>query len=131
MMQATYMTDCPESMLGQLSAWCGADNHAPENHFGAVVNGVALSPRVIEELRKLGRPLSWYTHGELEDAVMACTIDSQLIDDPDGKDFRDKLHLTPEEKHSKENKKSPRLHQTFVSRLETEDGDNGEKTLTP
>lgn len=73
-------------------------NLCPPIHEGtAVINGVELPERVIEELRRLGIALSWYSHGELEAAVNACAYDGQLIDDPDGVDFMDELELTPHE----------------------------------
>ena len=62
-----------------------------------VVNGIVLPDRVAAELRRLGIALSWYTSGELEDAVAACSIDGQLIDDIDGINFHDKLALLPNE----------------------------------
>lgn len=64
---------------------------------GVVINGVALPDRVVAELKRLGITLSWYSAGELENAVQACAFDAQLIDDPNGDDFLDKLVLTQDE----------------------------------
>jgi hypothetical protein len=87
-------------MLGQLpSPFCMSPvNGTPMIMDGdAMINGVALPQRVIEELRRQGIPLSWYTPGELEDALEACSFDSQLIDDVNGVNFHDKLTLTKAE----------------------------------
>lgn len=65
-----------------------------------VVNGVSLPPRVAEELRRLGTPLSWYNAGELQDAVIECDFDDELVADPRGVSFRDKIRLDPGEKPS-------------------------------
>ncbi len=43
------------------------------------------------ELRMLGYPLLAYTRGELEDAVIASSVDRTMIENPHGLTFRDKL----------------------------------------
>lgn len=63
-----------------------------------VINGIALPQTVIDQLRLLGLPLSWYNAGELRDAVDACAIDCTLIDDDEGIGFEDKLHLSDDER---------------------------------
>lgn len=62
------------------------------------VNGVRLPRQVVEELQRLGISLNWYNVGELTDAVIACQHDGQLVDDPHGVHFRDKMHLSEPEK---------------------------------
>jgi hypothetical protein len=93
--------DCSGEMLGNLVSPfpdLRANHSRPEIFDGEIIiNGVTLSQRVIEELRHLGIPLSWYNNGELLDAVNACHIDGQLIDDDRGINFRDMLTLTPRE----------------------------------
>lgn len=61
------------------------------------VDGVSLPDNVLDELRRLGLPLSFFNRGELEDAVIACAVDSELADDENGINFRDKLTLTRRE----------------------------------
>lgn len=73
------------------------------------INGVPLPHGVIIELRKLGLPLAWYTHGQLQEAVEACAVDCQLIDDPDGMNLRDQMKLTDDEKR----KNTPRSGWNF------------------
>lgn len=70
-----------------------------------MVNGVVLPDNVVRELQRLGRALDWYTHGELQSAVKACAVDANLIDDPDGINFIDKLELTDEEKYRNQQKR--------------------------
>src|SRR5690606_22696524 len=89
----------------------------------AVVNGVELPQRVAEEIRRLGIALSWYSAGELEDAVEACAFDGQLIDDPFGDDFRDKLTLTHQERLQIERKQ-----QDSPSFFADEEADEEEKS---
>ena len=84
----------------QLAQECTASEMIPG---AAVINGVVLPQRVLEELRRLGTALSWYSAGELEDAVEACAVDGQLIDDPMGMNFRDRLSLSEAEKAKREN----------------------------
>src|SRR5690606_28116906 len=60
-----------------------------------------MSQVAVTQLRRLGLPLEWYTAGELKDAVQACSADATLIDDPEGGHFRDRLHLTPEERNTR------------------------------
>lgn len=67
-----------------------------------IVNGVTLPQRVVDELRRLGISLSWYSASELEDAIAACAIDGELIDDDEGINFRDMLHRTDREKEEDE-----------------------------
>lgn len=67
-----------------------------------VISGLVISEHVIKELRKLGIALNWYNIGELEDAIIACAVDMNLIDDDDGIDFRDKLLLSHRERLLKE-----------------------------
>lgn len=62
------------------------------------INNVQLPIQVVRELQRLGRALEWYSNGELNSAVAACAIDGNLIDDPHGVDFIDKLELTDAEK---------------------------------
>lgn len=94
---------CTDILCPPLLAGPGAWNPPPreggfDGRDGSItVNGVRLPMRVAQELRMLGMTLAWYSAGELEDAVEACSIDSQLIDDPGGGDFRDRLTLTPDE----------------------------------
>lgn len=107
----SLLHNCSESMLGNLSATylCqpislyGGYEHADNNKFNTSANikGVELPARVIEQLRLLGMPLSWYNAGELEDAVEACSFDGVLIDDPSGVNFRDKLRLCDDEKEKR------------------------------
>lgn len=115
-MYVTGFIDCPEQLLGNIpsmpppaahSIWHSdqdqaiqpsRDCHPQISEGAAVINGVALPLRVIQELKRLGVPLAWYTHGELAQAVDACAFDAQLIDDPDGVNFRDKMVLTDREK---------------------------------
>lgn len=92
------ISDHPLHALGNLrpTAFLHDSNQLHEGE--TVINGVALSHQVIEELRQLGIALSWYSSGELQDAVAAVHHDGQLIDDPNGMHFRDKLHHSEEEK---------------------------------
>ncbi len=116
-------------MLGNLHACVGFEGGAPcakSVHNEVTINGVALPQRVVEELRRLGRPLSWYTHHELEDAVLACAVDGQLIDDPNGTDFQDMLTLTEDEKHEHRAARAKCKRPYFLSNIldgeEDEDG---------
>ncbi|MEZ5691317.1 MAG: hypothetical protein R3D71_06605 [Rickettsiales bacterium] len=76
------------------------------NGSDITVNGVLLPHHLVRELQKLGRALEWYHKGELEKAVIATAVDRNLIDDPDGHNFNDKLELTDSEKNEKKRKKS-------------------------
>lgn len=103
-MYASYaVMDCPEWRLGALPSFVPPGKPNPFElcqpmHEGEVeINGVPLPHAVIIELRKLGIPLSYYTHGQLQEAVEACAVDCNLIDDPNGGNFQDKLHLTADE----------------------------------
>jgi hypothetical protein len=62
------------------------------------INGIVLPQNVINQLRLLGLPIEWYTAGELQDAVIACSADATLIDDVNGDNFRDRLRLDADEK---------------------------------
>jgi len=86
------------------------------------INGIRLPDSVVEELRMIGLPLSWYNKGELEDAVLACKYDNHLIDDEDGVTLRDKMTLTYEEKLTadRKRKKKPKL---FLCSDENEEDD--------
>src|SRR5438105_4457945 len=79
----------PDKKMGETSQ---PSLHVVEG--AVIVNGVALPQVVVDQLRQLGIALSWYSEGELEDAVEACAFDCQLIDDDDGVDFEDKLHYS-------------------------------------
>lgn len=68
----------------------------------AVVNGVTLPQRVINELQRLGIALSWYSPGELRAAVEACAVSEKLIHDDEGVNFFDELVMT-EEKQEEDN----------------------------
>lgn len=115
-----YAQTCSMAELGNLSspifAFGGSCVGASATHSdyanGACINGVQLPDSVIEELRKLGVPLYWYSRSELEDAVQACAYDRHLVDDEHGITFRDKLSLTYEEKIAMERsrKRKTKLH---------------------
>lgn len=101
MNQAFAMHHTPIHALGTLRP----PTLLPENCHAVsegetVINGVALPQQVIEELRKLGIALSWYNAGELRDAIEATHFDSQLVDDHNGVNFRDRLRHTEEEKEA-------------------------------
>lgn len=66
-----------------------------------VVNGVTLPQNVINQLQQLGLPLSWYNNGELEDAVIACAFDGNLIDEDDDIPCGEH-YFTDEKKHMQE-----------------------------
>ena len=92
------MTDYSLSNLGQLeptdlTPYGIQNSYADQN----VINGVSLPDNVIEELRLLGIPLASYNPGELKAAILACAYDSELVDDPHGLHFFDKLSLTHRE----------------------------------
>lgn len=84
----------------------------PENFSGyVVVNGVKIPQNVYTQLSNLGIPLGSYSESDLRAAVDACRIDTQLIDDPNGINFHDKLHLAPDEKAAAE------VHGTWTDRV--------------
>lgn len=87
-----------EESLGELSPWLAAASRDVFCDGELILNGVSLPQNVINELRRLGITLSWYSAGELQDAVIACSYDSNLIDDEAGCHFRDKLQLTDDER---------------------------------
>lgn len=110
------VAECREEMLGNLESvpginkykpWFNEETQAispsPDNAHPLIcegdhiVNGVALPENVINELRRLGIAISWYTSKQLEDAVRACHFDGQLVDDPDGVTFHDMITLTHDE----------------------------------
>ena len=68
-------------------------------------NIINIPLNVLEELQRTGIPIGWYNHGELQDAILACSYDGTLIDDEEGETFRDRLVLTQEEKIQRERKK--------------------------
>jgi hypothetical protein len=112
--------DCPEQWLGDLKPPLAVVSaRDPDILPGeAIINGVVLPQSVIEELRKLGIPLTWYNRGELEDAVEACVMDARLIDDKQGVNFRDQLKLTSNEQQPR---KEPRRRSTKNSRWDEEE----------
>lgn len=65
------------------------------------VHGIVLPQNVINQLRLLGIPVEWYTAGELQDAVIACSSDATLVDDHEGTSLRDKLRLDESEKEER------------------------------
>lgn len=93
-----YLTDCPESALGGLS---GADALPDIKR----IKGIDIPLNVLRELQRLGHPIEQYTRGELLEAVRACAMDANLVDDPHGHSFSDKLTLTADEKKAREPKK--------------------------
>ena len=110
----TGFIDCDEASLGTLSPGFFSsrsnklEQECQARDDSAVINGVELPAHVIWELRKQGIPLSWYNAGELKDAVIACSYDHKLIDDPEGIGFRDKLVETAEERLKKARKAAMR-----------------------
>lgn len=120
--QNIYMTNCSEGLLGNLSplAFHDAGCHQPSNkkteidNSSVVINGVEIPRQVADQLRQLGMALSWYSAGELEDAVQACQYDSTLIEDHDGDNFRDRLHLTDDEKKRVKGLKNQHIHSLYT-----------------
>jgi len=89
------LLDCPESALGSLDAADSFPQFPVESqNSDKSINGVTIPQNVIDQLRRLGVALSWYTPGELQAAVNSCAVDCTLIDDPDGINFMDDLSLT-------------------------------------
>ncbi len=85
-----------DSSSGDYSDTSDYTNPREGRRFAAqpiIVNGVVLSQVAADQLRRLGLPLEWYTAGELEDAEQACAADATLIDDDEGHNFSDRLHL--------------------------------------
>lgn len=105
--------DFPEAMLGGMTSFTPPpafvreqlEECSPIHEGEVVINGVVLPRNVVEELRLLGMPLASYTRGELQAANMACAIDGELIDDPNGNSFLDKLQLTEAERYAQEERK--------------------------
>ena len=105
------LVNCCLSELGQLAPAEFLPQDIEKTISGhMVVNGVSLPPHVLDELRQLGIPLAGYSSGELHDAIIACAYDRNLVDDPDGLHFRDKLTLTHEEKIRRERMNPATLH---------------------
>lgn len=76
---------------------CETDKRSGPKKDPLEINGVRMSQVAMDQLRRLGLPLEWYTADELEDAVVACETDATLIDDPNGTTYEDKLHLDADE----------------------------------
>ena len=132
MMTALASRDYPISALGTLQPpyLCAGDEpYISEGE--AVINGVALSQQVIDELKKLGIALSWYNAGELQDAVNATRYDGQLVDDHNGVNFRDKLHHTEEEKEADEHTWSAFLRMRMRTRKRKQPHPCQENQLKP
>lgn len=91
--------DCSAASLGDLKPLDTRERKEPKiNDDYIVIKDVLLPREVAEELRRLGISLNWYSASELADAVIACSYDGQLIDDPEGVSFRDQLQLSTTEK---------------------------------
>jgi hypothetical protein len=117
-MSLNYFVDCPESALGTLSGYTvppPTDTDKFTQKYPLDINGIDLPLNVIRELSRLGRPLAWYTRGELRAATIACAPDGNLVDDPEGANFDDMLTLTNDEKKKREKKPN-----TFCEELELE-----------
>ncbi|MGE3714675.1 MAG: hypothetical protein AB7F82_09160 [Alphaproteobacteria bacterium] len=100
-LQHTTLTECPAGALGQLPSSDRPIDISPlQRHDDVIINGVRLSPQVMEELRRLGISLDAYSSSELLDAVHACHYDGNLLDDLNGVHFRDMLDLSNREKIS-------------------------------
>ena len=69
---------------------------------GIIINGVVVPKLVADQLRQLGVSLSWYSKGQLEAAINGCSVDCNLIDDPDGANFFDDLKLDEHEREENE-----------------------------
>lgn len=71
-----------------------------------IINGVELPPGVIDQLRALGLPLTFYPTFQLQEAVLAYEFDGVIVEDEEGLTFEDKLHLTAEEREKRAESKS-------------------------
>jgi len=96
-MEKDFLTHVDNSALGTLDP-----NH---EDAGATmrIKGVDIPASVLRQLRELGIPIEHFTRGELQDAVLACAIDGDLVDDEHGTSFKDKLTLTKEEEYTRAN----------------------------
>jgi hypothetical protein len=91
-----------QNKLAALSQQFWADTEASATTKDPLeINGIRMSQVAVTQLKRLGLPLEWYTADELEDAVIACNADANLIDDPHGHTFQDRLYLDPEEKRAR------------------------------
>jgi|GEM_PF-3257906 len=68
------------------------------NDGSIVVNGVPIPKLVADQLRQLGLSLSWYSKGQLEAAINGCSVDCNLVDDPEGINFFDDLRFDDRER---------------------------------
>jgi hypothetical protein len=113
------LVDYSEHMLGQISpcilpsnklhglelcdsAFSMESQMHPDDRRSA---STRLPDHVLEELKRVGIPVGWYNHGELQDMVLGCAYDRTLIDDEDGHTLKDKLSFTYEEKLERQRKK--------------------------
>lgn len=84
------------------------------NDLNKTVNGVELPRNVVLELQKLGLALECYAKHELEKSVLACAVDGNLVDDPQGINFADKLELTHNEISFRERLEKERENANFA-----------------
>lgn len=86
-----------ESIFGPRDAT--ADNRIARHASAVEINGVMVPWYVVEAIhREVGVPPRWLNIHELSAAVRATAIDRTLIEDHQGTDFFDKLHLSEEER---------------------------------
>jgi hypothetical protein len=79
---------------------CANENQSHSFDDGSVeISGVRVPAYVVEELQRLGISLSAYNPGELQAAIMACSVDRKLVDDVRGDNFLDMLELHKDEEH--------------------------------
>ena len=97
-------------------AQCGGAEDVLNFAGEVIVNGVRLPLMVIEQLRQAGiGAIGWLTGSELQDAVDACKVDGNLIDDPHGLTLRDKMTLTPAEQQARRPKrKKPKTYEEMI-----------------